>query len=190
MVRVRIVEGPGSGADFEFEEAVILGRLDTNDIPIQDAKASREHAKIYKQGGKFAVVDLNSSNGTFVNGQQITKRVLEHEDRISIGTVVMVFENPEEAAAEANAPQRKSLDEAFVSAKKETTSASGAGGAGTPHIVMSGHKPLQYSRVKAGRTLGGFDFNQMSATGRLIAWIAVILVFVVLLYVSFTLAIG
>jgi predicted component of type VI protein secretion system len=185
---VRIVEGPGAGSEYEFEQAVILGRLDSNDIPIHDAKASREHAKIYKQGGKFAVVDLNSSNGTFVNGKQITKQNLEHEDQISIGTVVMRFEDPEADALKAAAPQRKSLDEAFESAKKDTGS-SGAGGAGTPEIVMSGHKPLQFNRKKGGGT-PGLDFDQMSDTGRLVAWIIVGIVFVVLLWLSFKLATG
>ena len=181
------MEGPGAGADYEFEEAVILGRLDTNDIPIHDAKASREHAKIYKQGGKFAVVDLNSSNGTFVNGKQITKQILKHEDEISIGTVVMRFENPEEEALKAAAPQRKSLDQAFETAKKEG-GGPGAGGAGTPQIVMAGHKPLQFNRQKPGR--GFLDFDQLSDTGRLVAWIVVLIVFVALLWLSYKLVAG
>jgi len=189
VVRVKIVDGPGAGADYEFEQAVILGRLDSNDIPIRDAKASREHAKIYKQGGRFAVVDLNSSNGTFVNGKQVTKQVLEHDDEISIGTVVMRFENPEEEAAKAAAPQRKSLDEAFETAKKEKGSGAGAGGAGTPEIVMAGHKPLQFSKKKAGPSIG-LDFDQMSDTGRILAWVIVGLVFAALLWLSYSLVAG
>ncbi|MHC4342635.1 MAG: FHA domain-containing protein, partial [Planctomycetota bacterium] len=63
MPKVVITEGPGSGKFYDIEHAVILGRLDTNDIPVQDKKASREHAKIYRQGQQFAIVDLNSSNG-------------------------------------------------------------------------------------------------------------------------------
>ena len=186
MVRVRIVEGPGAGSDYEFEEAVILGRLDSNDVPIHDPKSSREHAKIYKQGGKFAVVDLNSSNGTFVNGKQVTKQVLEHGDRISIGMVVMEFEDPEAEALKAAAPQRKSLDEAFQQAKKEPA-AGGSGGRGTPEIVMTGHKPLQFSKTRGGL---GFDFNQMSDTGRLIAWAVVVVIFLGLLWLSYSLVAG
>jgi len=186
VVRVKIVEGPGAGSDYEFEEAVILGRLDTNDIPIHDAKSSREHAKIYKQGGKFSVVDLNSSNGTFVNGQQITKQVLEHGDQISIGMVVMEFEDEEAEALKAAAPQRKSLDEAFEQAKKEPSEA-GSGGAGTPEIIMSGHKPLQFANTR-GRS--GFDFQQMSDTGRLVAWIVIIAIFVGLLWFSYSMVAG
>jgi pSer/pThr/pTyr-binding forkhead associated (FHA) protein len=192
VVRVRIVEGPGSGQNYEIEEAVILGRLPTNDIPVEDAKASREHAKIYRQGGRFAIVDLNSSNGTTVNGKPITKQVLEHGDVIAIGLVAMEFEDPEEEARkDAATPQRKSLDDAFDSASKDGGAATaGAGGAGTPEIVMGSHKPLQFNRVKAGRPLLGFDLEQMSPTARLVISISLVLLFAGLIYASYMLAAG
>jgi len=189
VVKVRIVEGPGAGTEFEIEQAAILGRLDSNDIPVHDPKASREHAKIYKQGTKYSVVDLNSSNGTFVNGDQITKRALEDGDRITIGKVTMVFENPEDEALKAAAPQRKSLDEAFDSSRGEKPK-SGAAAGSTPEIIMSGHKPLQYSRVQPGRPLLGFDMDQLSPTGKLVIWALIIAVVSALAYVSFALVSG
>lgn len=191
MVRVRIIEGPSSGQNYEFDEAVILGRLPTNDIPVEDAKASREHAKIYRQGERFAIVDLNSSNGTTVNGKPVTKQVLEHGDRIAIGMVVMEFEDPETEAQKAAAPKRKSLDDAFDSASKDGGSSSGgAGGTGTPEIVMAGHKPLQFNRVKAGRPLLGFDLEQLSQTARLVITISMVVLFAGLIYLSYMLVAG
>lgn len=192
MVRVRIIEGPGSGQNYDFDEAVILGRLPSNDIPVEDAKASREHAKIYKQGAKYSIVDLNSSNGTTVNGMPITKQVLEHGDEIAIGLVVMQFEDPEEEARKLAAkPQRKSLDDAFTDAKKDGEGAkAGAGGAGTPEIVMAGHKPLQFNRVKAGKPMLGLDLQQISPTARLVVTLLLILVFAGLIWFSYNLAAG
>ena len=189
MVRVRIVEGPGSGTEFEIEQAAILGRLDSNDIPVHDPKASREHAKIYKQGLKYSVVDLNSSNGTFVNGDQITKKALEHGDRITIGKVTMLFENPDEEALKAAAPKRKSLDEAFETSRDDKPRAGAAAGA-HPEITMSGHKPLQFNRVQPGRPLLGFDMDQLSPTGKLVIWAAILAVVTVLAYLSYALVSG
>ena len=95
-----MTEGPDAGREYTIEQAAILGRLNSNDIPIQDANASREHAKIYKQGNRFAIVDLNSTNGTMVNGQRVTKRVLKEGDVIGIGVVHMRYELlPEEKTA-------------------------------------------------------------------------------------------
>ena len=174
-----------------------MGRLDTNDIPVKDTKASREHAKIYKQGDQYAIVDLNSSNGTFVNGEKITKRILKPGDVIEIGVVKMRFEDPEAEAAKTAAAKgagRKSLDEAFSAAQKGETQGAGAaaaaGGATAKDVVMRGHKPLQFSRVKPGKPILGFDFDQMSDVGRLIVYIGLVAVFAGLMYVAYTVAAG
>ena len=101
----------------------------------------------------------------------------------------MVFENPEEEALKAAAPKRKSLEEAFEAAREEKPKA-GAGGSGTPEIVMASHKPLQFSKVQAGKPLLGFDMDQLSPTGKLIVWAIIIAVVSVLAYLSFTLVAG
>ncbi|MHC4816841.1 MAG: FHA domain-containing protein [Planctomycetota bacterium] len=190
MPKVVIKDGPGTGNEYDVAQGVILGRLDSNDIPVKDTKASREHAKIYKQGGRFAIVDLNSSNGTFVNGERITKYLLEPGDEISIGTVSLLFEDPE-AVAEAEAAkqdQRKSLEDAFDSARGEP--AAKAAGGKADEIVMRGHQPIQYSKIKAGRPLLGFDLEQLSDGGRAVIYTGLVVVFAVLMYVAYALVTG
>ena len=181
-----IKEGPGTGSEYQVAQAVILGRLDSSDIPVKDTKASREHAKIYKQGDRFAIVDLNSSNGTFVNGARITKHLLEPGDEIEIGTVRLRFEDPEAMAAAEAAKQakRRSIEEAF-----DTASSKPAAGK-ADEIVMRGHQPIQYSRIKPGRPLLGFDLEQLSDTGRFVVYAGLVLVFAVLMYVAYALATG
>ena len=182
MSKVIIKEGPGAGQEFDLDKPVILGRLDTNDIPIRDGKASREHAKIYQQGDRFAIVDLNSVNGTFVNGMRITKQILEPGDEITIGVVSLLFEDPKSAErAKAAAGQRKSLDDAFETKHAPTAAASSAGS----DIVMKSHKPIQYSRIKHGQPLVGFDLDQLSEGGRMIVYVLLIGVFALLIYVGY-----
>ncbi len=179
-----ITEGPGTGTEYEIERAAILGRLDTNDIPVRDKKASREHAKIYQQGQKYAIVDLNSSNGTFVNGDAITQRVLEPGDSISIGLVTMRFEDPDaEAAKEAAATKRRGLDDDFRAGEAKAAATDGA----TPEVILKSHQPLQFRKVQAGRTLLGFDLDQVSDGARLLIYFVLILVFAVLIYFSYSL---
>jgi pSer/pThr/pTyr-binding forkhead associated (FHA) protein len=182
--KVVITEGPDAGNEFELEHAVILGRLDSNDIPIRDKKASREHAKIYRQGQQYAIVDLNSSNGTFVNEEQVTKRILEPGDEIGIGMVRMRFDDPEaEAAEKAKSEGQMSLDDALSTSstgpKKEEPGK-------TPEIVLKSYQPIQYSRVKPGNPILGFDFDQLSETGRILIWIGLIVVFGALIYLGYS----
>jgi pSer/pThr/pTyr-binding forkhead associated (FHA) protein len=190
LPKVVISEGPGTGSEYQVAQAVILGRLDSNDIPVKDTKASREHAKIYKQGDRFAIVDLNSSNGTFVNGERITKHLLEPGDEISIGTVRLLFEDPAAVAAAEAAKQskRKSLDAAFEGGRAAT--AAGASAGQSDKIVMRGHQPIQYSRIKPGRPLLGFDLDQLSDTGRAAIYVGLVILFAVLMYVAYALVTG
>jgi pSer/pThr/pTyr-binding forkhead associated (FHA) protein len=70
---------------------VTLGR-EASDINIPDAQASRRHAQIARQGDRWTISDLGSTNGTFVNGVQVQgAHPLQTGDRIRIGTSVLVF---------------------------------------------------------------------------------------------------
>ncbi len=190
MPKVSIKAGPDSGRVYEVAQAAILGRLDTNDIPVKDGKASREHAKIYKQGEQYAIVDLNSSNGTFVNGEKITKRILKSGDEIEIGTVRLLFELPE--PQEKKAPARKGLDEAFDLAKKGDGKPAPAAAAGTKpsDVILKSHQPIQVHRIKAGAPLLGIDLDQLSDLGKVIVYVGLVAVCGGLMYLAYMLVAG
>lgn len=57
-----------------FEKDVLsIGRGRDNDIVIENLAVSRNHSRIKRQNGKYVLIDLNSANGTYVNGVKITK---------------------------------------------------------------------------------------------------------------------
>ena len=69
-----------------------IGRLVTNDIVLEDAGASRHHAEfqVDDSSGKVSIVDLNSTNGTFVNHKRISGEcALKADDVIRIGQIIM-----------------------------------------------------------------------------------------------------
>ncbi len=72
-------------------EPVTVGRSPQASIFIDNPAVSFDHAKIYFQDGEFYVEDLNSLNGTFVNGKRITQRVLRGGDLIEVGTHSLQF---------------------------------------------------------------------------------------------------
>ena len=190
MPKVIITDGPGAGEEYLLERAVIAGRLPSNGIPLKDKKSSREHAKIYQQGQDYAIVDLNSSNGTIVNGQKVTKRVLKDGDEIVIGTVTMRYE-----LLEADKPkpkvERKTMDAAFEQAateKKAGAQAAPAAGGGVQ--LSASHKPLQFNKVSAGRSMFGFDLSQMSDTAQLLTKIGVFVLLLLIVWFSYNAATG
>jgi Protein of unknown function (DUF3662)/FHA domain len=69
-----------------------IGRSSACDIALDDASASRRHAELRRRGGKTVLVDLDSTNGTLVNGRRVREAPLRAGDRITIGTTTIVFE--------------------------------------------------------------------------------------------------
>jgi pSer/pThr/pTyr-binding forkhead associated (FHA) protein len=73
-------------------DPVRIGRSPENDIALNyDAKASRKHAVIKVDSGKYVIEDLGSKNGTAVNGRFITRVALSQGDGIQIGRTTFVF---------------------------------------------------------------------------------------------------
>ncbi len=87
-----IVSGPQNGQRYALPPArARLGRGLDNEVVLEDARVSRSHAEIFLRGNEWHLRDLNSTNGTYVNGYGIRERALESGDRISLGGVEMVF---------------------------------------------------------------------------------------------------
>lgn len=93
-VRFRTIKGPGQDRVSEMTRpAVVLGRVNgIADIVVDDEAASRYHACITHRDGKFLLIDMGSTNGTFVNRRPIAQHELEPGDKIRIGITVLEFE--------------------------------------------------------------------------------------------------
>jgi hypothetical protein len=90
--RVVIISGDQAGAAYPLKDTVSIGRADSCTIVLKDAKTSRQHAQIQQHGSEFIIVDLSSSNGTFVNGQRIDEHVLQNNDEVQIGDYILQFQ--------------------------------------------------------------------------------------------------
>lgn len=72
-------------------EAATIGRSRSCDLSLRSPDASRRHAEILPSDGGWLVRDLESTNGTFVNGERVAERVLQPGDRIEIGSDAITF---------------------------------------------------------------------------------------------------
>lgn len=81
-----VLDGPLSGKTLSGPIPCVLGRKDT-DIMVPDPMVSKTHAAIQVVNGKLLVIDLNSTNGTTVNGEQIRQREIAAGDIIGMGGV-------------------------------------------------------------------------------------------------------
>lgn len=74
------------------DDPVTIGRLPDCEIVLDDRNVSRRHAEVRRQGNGFVVVDLDSTNGTKVNGGGVKERRLEDGDEITLGSTRIRFE--------------------------------------------------------------------------------------------------
>ncbi len=97
QVTLQLLEGLERGLIFrKLNTPVTIGREDENSVRLNDERVSRFHAKIQEDGGKLILTDLESTNGTRINGHPIQMRVLQIGDQIAIGRCLLVYGSPEE----------------------------------------------------------------------------------------------
>lgn len=75
-------------------QRLLIGRSEHNDISISSKFVSRHHALLARHGSATFLMDLNSSNGTFVNSRRVSNHVLIHDDVITIGNHRIKFNDP------------------------------------------------------------------------------------------------
>ena len=73
------------------KDALSIGRLDSCDIVLSDTGVSRKHAEVRREGDEWVIVDLNSTNGTVVNGKTVRRHRLAQGDRIEVGETTIEF---------------------------------------------------------------------------------------------------
>lgn len=90
------VAGALAGARIAVDKPVLtIGRGLDNDLVLDDQRVSRHHAELQLVGGKVRIVDLKSTNGTWVNGKRVAERVLGPGDSVSLGGLEFQFEEIE-----------------------------------------------------------------------------------------------
>lgn len=97
-VQLKIVDGPDAGREFPIGGAIVIGRDPSAGIVLEDSEASRRHAQVARRSSGVAIEDLGSTNGTFVNGEQISgERMLLGGEKVRIGTTVLEVSVPVQA---------------------------------------------------------------------------------------------
>ena len=84
--------GPGMGSRYALRERpLVIGRGADCDIRIEDQSVSRRHARVEADAGTYCAVDLQSTNGTFVNNMPATKSTLNDGDYLRVGNCIYRF---------------------------------------------------------------------------------------------------
>jgi hypothetical protein len=98
-VTLRVLDGADRGKVFEkLATPVTIGREEGNSVQLNDERISRFHIKIQEDLGKLVLTDLESTNGTRVNGEDAQLRILRFGDVITLGRSVLLYGTREQIA--------------------------------------------------------------------------------------------
>lgn len=111
-ITIQVLEGFERGRVYsELPTPVTIGREEDNTIQLNDERVSRFHAKIQEDGGRIILTDLDSTNGTRINGHPMQVRVLQHGDQMSIGRSLLWFGSAKEIDAHSREHSRAGSDD-------------------------------------------------------------------------------
>jgi hypothetical protein len=107
-----VLAGPDEGTVFNLgSETLLLGRSRATETHLTDAHVSRVHCQIIPEGNQYVVVDFDSASGTFVNGKESERHVLQNGDLIRLGGTHLQYVEDTGAAPKHEAPvARASLE--------------------------------------------------------------------------------
>jgi len=107
-ITIQVLEGLERGRVFESQQTpVTIGREDDNTIQLNDERISRFHSKIQEDGDRIILTDLDSTNGTRVNGRPVQLRVLQPGDQVAVGRCLLIFGSSAEIAEHLGTSQAR-----------------------------------------------------------------------------------
>lgn len=114
MPRLVVLSEGLTGRSHELKgESTTVGRVEDNAFQIPDSSVSSHHCEILLRGSEVVIRDLNSTNGTFINGQQITEATLKPSQILRLGQVEVRLEG-EQGAGGSPAGRKMTLDHTQV----------------------------------------------------------------------------
>ena len=169
--KLTLVNTQSSTPPKEFElikPEVVIGRDDGVEIVISTPAVSRRHARLMLEGDSYAIEDLGSSNGTFVNGDRlIGRRKLQHGDEVRLGQAITlnysspVAEEPGKTAVRPPTPVPAAPSHVMQTTIGEEVSLPVASGPRQLIVTIAGENSKSYSLTRTSYSIGRLDDNDI-----------------------------
>lgn len=121
-VTIKILHGADRGKVFEdLEPPLTIGREEGNDIQLNDERVSRCHFKIQRDNERLVLTDLDSTNGTKVNGVETQLKILRYGDLIAVGRSLMLVGTEQQIAARLAVMNKEGVTQSREHASSESS---------------------------------------------------------------------
>jgi pSer/pThr/pTyr-binding forkhead associated (FHA) protein len=170
MAKLVILTQGMTGRTHELKvDKTTIGRVEDNTFQIAESSVSSHHCEVLLRGEEVVVKDLNSTNGTFINGEKITESVLKPGNTLRVGQIELRLENGAPAPPAPGAP----------------APAPAPAGAKKPEAAPRTTRGVSMSELESGGRPPGFDtastFTKKRNQVGTYFWIAAVLVSIVII---------
>jgi hypothetical protein len=193
-IHLYLVTGPHAGDEFRVSQEAVLGRQEGNEVRLDDKKASRRHAKVFREGEAVYLQDLGSSNGTYIGEDRISRVRLRDGDVFRIGeTKVRVrleatqVSSPDAAASHT----REGMDQEAPSIQVRETPKPRGGGISSVEVKTGrSGRLLQYHKIEDRGGLFSEDLSQRGAFFKFLLFLALLALGAILFFFAFEMGSG
>ncbi|MGH7943072.1 MAG: FHA domain-containing protein, partial [Limisphaerales bacterium] len=171
MAKLVVLTHSMAGRSYDLAtERTTVGRVEDNAFQIAEPSVSSRHCEILLRGGDIVVKDLNSTNGTFINGEKVSESVLKPGQTLRLGNVELKLDAPGAPAASAPATPAASHPAPASPTKKESAK------------VVGGGISIEQLESAAGRSFDTTkDFTKKKPGKTLYIWVAVGVVLLIII---------
>lgn len=163
MAKLVVLTQSMAGRSYDLAtERTTVGRVEDNAFQIEEPSVSSRHCEILLRGSDIVIKDLNSTNGTFINGEKISESVLKPGQTLRLGNVELKLDTPGAPAAPASTPSPSASAPAAPATppstppKKEPAKAP-TGGLTPEQLETGGSRSFDttkdFTKKKAGKTM-------------------------------------
>ena len=166
MAKLVVLTQSMAGRSYDLAtERTTVGRVEDNAFQIAEPSVSSRHCEILLRGADIVVKDLNSTNGTFINGEKVSEGVLKPGQTLRLGNVELKLDAPGAPAAPASAPAYSASAPATppASAPKKEPVKAPSGGLTPEQLETGGSRGFDTTK----------DFTKKKTSKAMYIWIAV-----------------
>ncbi len=121
MAFIKIMSGERKGSRIDIDrDEIVIGRAPDNLVVLKDESVSGKHCAIIRNGRKFIIRDLGSTNGVLVNESPITEQQLKPKDKIMVGNVEILFDGDDIEITES--PENNDSEKTEIKTDIDTSS--------------------------------------------------------------------
>ena len=185
MAKLVVLSAGLNGRSHELNvDKTTIGRVDDNSFQVADPSVSSHHCEVLLRGNEVVIRDLNSTNGTFINGEKISESVLKVGQTLRLGQIELQLltegmpmptatatSPPPPAAASAAAPARKPIDQ--TTAMRRGVSL---------NELSEGARPTGFDTTSKGFSKKDNKTNRLFITGAIVVFVVICIVVLVVLY--------